>query len=352
MSATSGSTGGAVRIAIVGAGLIGRRHGEAVRTCDATALAAIADPSPQAAALAAAWGVPHRASLADLLATDAPDGIVLATPNALHAEGTRACIEAGVPVLVEKPFVTDVAEGQALVEAAQRAGVALLVGHHRRHSPVMAAAVSTLRSGALGRIVAARTTTWLTKPDDYFDVAWRREEGAGPVRVNLVHDVDILRCLVGEVREVHAFEAAGRGHHVEDAAVAILRFDNGALGTVSVSDAIAAPSSWELTAREDPAFPPTDAAYAWIGGTHGSLELPRAALWSFAGERSWRAPISRTHPVLAAGDALVRQIANFAAVIRGEAEPAVSGLDGLKAVAIVEAVKRSARTGRTQRPEA
>lgn len=341
-----------VRLAVVGAGLIGRRHVAAIAVAPDATLAGIADPAPEAARLAAAAGAPHHASLNDLLAAGGVDGVVLATPNALHAEGVTACIAARVPVLVEKPFVTDVAAGARLLDAAEAAGVAVAVGHHRRHAPAFAAARDTVESGALGRIVAARTTTWLTKPDDYFADAWRREEGAGPVRVNLVHDVDILRALVGEVEEVHAFASAGRGHAVEDAAVAVLRFVNGALGTVSVSDNIAAPCSWELTAREDPAFPPTDVGYAWIGGTHGALELPSAALWSFPGERSWRHPIARTHPVLRGGDALQAQIADFAAVVRGEAAPAVSGRDGLAAVAIVEAVHRSARTGRTQRPEA
>lgn len=247
--------------------------------------------------------------------------------------------------------MTDVGEGVEVVAEAARSGVPLAVGHHRRHAAPFVAALDTVNSGALGRITAAQTTTWLTKPDNYFDEAWRREEGAGPVRVNLVHDVDILRALVGEVRDVHAFEAFGRGHAVEDAAVAVLRFENAALATMSVSDNVAAPCSWELTAREDPAFPPTDATYAWIGGTHGSLELPSAALWSFPGERSWKRPISRTYPTLPRDNPLVSQIANFAGVIAGEAEPVVTGRDGLAAVAIVEAVKRSARTGRTERPE-
>ena len=344
------------RIAVVGAGLVGHRHALAIGASDRAVLAAIVDPSPEAAALAHALAAPYHALLGDLLRQRREpdgglDGVILATPNALHAEGARACIAAGVPVLVEKPFVTDVAEGAAIVAEAERAGVPLLVGHHRRHTGAFAAARETVASGALGRIVAARATTWLAKPDDYFKEPWRREEGAGPVRVNLVHDVDLLRALVGEVAEVHAFAARGRGHAVEDAAVAILRFESGALGTLSVSDNVAAPCSWELTAREDPAFPPTDATYAWIGGTHGALELPSAAVWSHPGERSWKRAIARTHPPVGNDDALTAQIANFAAVIAGEAAPLVTGTDGLRAVAIVEAVHRSARTGRTERPE-
>ena len=339
-----------MRIALCGAGLVGRRHAAAIRACEGAALAAITDPDPAARVFAEGLGVPYHAELAELLA-DPPDAIVLATPNAHHFEGAMACIAAGVPVLVEKPLVTDVDEGRRLVEAAEAAGVPLLAGHHRRHNPRIAAAKRAVDQGKLGRIVSAQTTTWLTKPDDYFDVVWRREEGAGPVRVNLVHDVDLLRHLIGDVVEVFAFSQSGRGHAVEDAAVATLLFASGALGTVSVSDAIAAPVSWELTAREDPAFPPTDGAYAWIGGTHGSLELPSAALWSYPDARDWKTPIGKTFPTVDIVDPLVRQIENFVAVARGEADPVVSGMDGLKAVAIVEAVQRSARTGRVERPE-
>ena len=121
-------------------------------------------------------------------------------PNQLHRRGGLACIERKVPILVEKPIADSVAEALELIEAADEAGVPVLIGHHRRHNPIMrkaAAAIATAaRAGDRGRGL------WLShKPDDYFDVAWRREAGGGPVLINAIHDIDCLRMLCGDDRE-------------------------------------------------------------------------------------------------------------------------------------------------------
>ena len=341
----------AVQIAVVGAGLIGRRHVEAVLACPGAALAAIVDPAPTAVALSAAKAVPHFGTLEALIAADRPDGIVLATPNQMHAAGARTAIAAGLPVLVEKPLVDDIAVGIALLEAAERAGVPVLTGHHRRHNGLVAAAKARVAAGELGRIVTLHVNAWLLKPDDYFETAWRREPGAGPVLLNLIHDIDLARHFAGDIEAVQAMTGHGRGFAVEDTAVVAVRFASGALGTMSVSDSVAAPWSWELTARENPAYPATGEACLQIGGTLGALEVPAAALWHYGEARSWWAPISRTNLVVGAQtDPLVAQIANFCEVIAGTAAPLVTGWDGLKALGVVDAIHRSARSGRLETP--
>ncbi|HLL36358.1 MAG TPA: Gfo/Idh/MocA family oxidoreductase, partial [Streptomyces sp.] len=143
-----------VRIAVAGAGLIGRRHVEEVVACPSTHLAAVVDPAPAADAVAGQHGVPRYRSLAELFERNRPDGVVLATPNQLHVEGGLACVAAGVPTLVEKPVGDTVEAATRLVEAAEAAGVPLLTGHHRRYSPTMARAREVVASGALGRVVA------------------------------------------------------------------------------------------------------------------------------------------------------------------------------------------------------
>lgn len=339
------------RLAVVGAGLIGRRHMEAIAACPAARLVAVADPAPKAAALAAAAGVPHFSTLEALIGAGRPDGVVLATPNRLHAPDGHVAIAAGVPVLIEKPLVDDLAAGEALLEAAGRAGVPVLCGHHRRHNALVKAARAAIEAGRLGRIVALAGTAWLMKPDDYFDTPWRREPGAGPVLVNLIHEIDLARHFAGDIVAVQAMAGHGRGFAVEDTAVVTLAFASGALGTLSVSDTVAAPWSWELTAAENPAYPATGATAMMIGGTEGSLEIPAAALWHYGETRSWWAPIDRTSLVTGPRiDPLVAQIANFCGVIAGREAPLVSGLDGLKALAVVEAINRSARTGAREVP--
>ncbi|ASY66370.1 putative oxidoreductase protein (plasmid) [Sinorhizobium sojae CCBAU 05684] len=94
-----------------------------------------------------------------------------------------------------------------------------MTGHHRRHNPVMHKAKEIIESGKLGRVLVVNAMFWLFKPDDYFDISWRRERGAGPVFLNLIHDVDNLRYLFGDVAAVQARESnAVRGNAVEETA--------------------------------------------------------------------------------------------------------------------------------------
>ncbi|QDL94575.1 Gfo/Idh/MocA family oxidoreductase (plasmid) [Paroceanicella profunda] len=340
-------------IAVVGAGLIGRRHAEAVLAAPGVRLSALVDPAPEAAALAQRMGVPHLPDLEALLAGPRPDGVILATPNTHHVPGGLACIAAGLPVLVEKPLATDIAGARRLVEAAEAAGVPLLTGHHRGHNPIVAAARARIAAGEIGRPVSAHVMYWICKPDPYFDTAWRRAPGAGPVYLNLSHDIDLMRHLLGEIDSVQAMESSAiRGNAVEESAVILLRFASGALGTVNISDTIPAPWSWEMTTGENPAYPRTDAPCYFIGGTAGSLEMPLNRLWHDEGKRDWWAPISaRMAAWPEAGDPLLRQVGQFARVIRGEEAPLVSGREGLATLAVVEAVKQAAASGTPVTPQ-
>jgi len=93
---------------------------------------------------------------------------------------------------------------------------------------------------------------------------------------NLIHDVDLLRYLRGEVEAVQAFQSnLVRKYPVDETTVLILKFVSGALGTISVSDTIIGPWSWEQTTGENPDYPHTDQNCCHIGGTHGSLTVPR-----------------------------------------------------------------------------
>jgi predicted dehydrogenase len=337
-----------LKISVLGAGLIGKRHAALVAAEPRARLCGIVDPAPAAGEVAASLGVPIHRSFAELLAADRPDGVIVATPNQLHVAGGLEAVEAGIPAIVEKPIADDVAEATKLVEAAEAARVPLLVGHHRRYNPLIAKAKEIVESGRLGRLVAVHGMFWLLKPDDYFDTAWRREKGAGPILVNLIHDIDVLRHLCGDIVAVQAQESnAVRGHAVEETAAVILRFAGGALGTLAVSDTIAAPWSWELTSGENAVYPRQDQFCALLGGTHGALSLPQLELWSYAGPRSWWAPLARTRVPFTSADPLSIQIRHFCDVIEHGAMPIVSGRDGLAALKVVAAIKEAARSGAT-----
>jgi predicted dehydrogenase len=302
----------AVRIAVAGAGLIGRRHLEEIDAGSAAELASIVDPSPTAQEVADEFGVPLYRSLAELFERDRPEGVILATPNQLHVDGGLECVAAGVPVIVEKP-IGDTVEGAArLVEAAEAAGVALLTGHHRNYSPIMARARQIVQSGVLGSIVAVVGTALFYKPDDYFEVGsgWRRQPGGGPILLNLVHEVNNLQSLVGDVVRVQATTSnATRGFPVEDTAALVLTFANGALGTFLLSDTAASARSWEQTSQENASYAscPDEDCYH-LAGTTGSLSVPTMRLKVFPGTRSWWEPFDTSTVELERSDPLAHQI--------------------------------------------
>ncbi|MDH5245558.1 MAG: Gfo/Idh/MocA family oxidoreductase [Betaproteobacteria bacterium] len=348
-----------VRIAVAGAGQIGKRHIEFIVKNDGCALAAIADPAPAAASLAHDLNVPIYPSLSDLLARDRPDGVILASPNQMHADQALACIAAGVPTLVEKPVAHTLEAGLRLCEAAEAGNVPVLVGHHRRHSAIMAKAVEVIATGALGKIVAVVGTALFYKAENegYYDGAfsWRREPGGGPILLNMIHEIDNLRSLAGEIVAVQAFTSnATRGFPVEDTAAITFSFASGALGTFMLSDTAASDRSWEHASGEDPRYAPAhtddDDCYL-VAGTFGSLAIPTMRLQRYpsAAGRSWHKALEKSVVPLEAADPLERQIAHFAEVIRGRAKPLVSARDGLANLRVVDAIVTAATTGRVVR---
>lgn len=342
-----------MRIAIVGAGLVGRRHAAAIWRNPGADVSSIVDPSEDGRAFAMAHGIPCHSSMAELFAADGPDGVILSTPTPLHVEQGLECVRNNCPVLVEKPISNSAEEAMLLVSAAEEADVPLLVGHHRRHNPLIQKAKEIIDSGAVGTIRAVHSQCWFYKPDHYFDIApWRTRKGAGPISVNLVHDIDLLRHLCGEISSVQAQVApSSRGFENEEVAGAVMRFENGAIGTLTLSDGIVAPWSWELTAQEYPVYPATSESCYLIGGSEASMSLPDCTLWNQSGKRDWWEPINATTVARPSSDPLENQIAHFLSVISGEVDPLVSGREGTKTLSVIEAIQKSARTGRAETPE-
>lgn len=341
-----------VRIAVAGAGMIGRKHISVLRSGhpDYT-LAAVVDPAPAAAEEAKKLGYPIYATLEEMIEATKPDGVVAAVPNQAHVSVGLACIARGIPVLVEKPIADSVAAGRELVATAEKAGVPVLVGHHRRHNPIMRKAAEIVAGGGVGRIVAATAAYLGHKPKGYHDQAWRREPGGGPVLLNSIHDIDCLRMLCGDIDTVQATASNGvRGFAVEDTAGAVLRFKNGAIGTLIVSDTASTPWSWEWGSRENPAFP-FDSEYCFtISGTQGCLAVPTLVhRWHEKGQESWENPLTSKRHYVPLADAYVEQLRNFAAVIRGREKPVLDGRGGLLTLATTLAITQSATTGQLVR---
>lgn len=338
------------RIAVAGAGYIGHAHIAVLQQSPTCELAAIVDPSPAARTLAQQAGVPCHASLEQLLAQDRPDGVVLATPNQLHVPHAQLCMSAGLPILLEKPVAPTVEEARLLAEQARAVKARILIGHHRAHSPIMAKAREVIGQGTLGRLVSVMGSALFFKPDAYFaDAPWRRELGAGPILLNMIHEVHNLRMLCGEITAVQAFASqAVRQFPVEDTVAINLRFANGALGTFLLSDTAASARSWEQTSQENKAYSSYDDEDCYvIAGTHGSLSVPTMRLKTYARDedRSWWKPFELGVAEMVRDDPLVHQMEHFGAVVRGEAEPLVTVQDGLTNLLVTEAIVRAAASG-------
>lgn len=335
-----------VRLLVIGAGAIGRTHIDRIQRTPGLTLAGIADPSDAGRQLAESLGVDWAPDHLGALERFQPQGAIVATPNPAHVPMALDCLARGVAALVEKPVADAVAEARQLVDAQATTGVPVLVGHHRRHNPINRQARETIASGRLGRIVGANTMACFYKPQGYFDMAWRREPGGGPVLINLIHEIDMLRFLCGEITQVQALASnAVRGFAVEDTAGALLRFASGALGTLLLSDTAVAPWCWDFCVGEQDQYPRQDLNTLFIAGTEGSLSLPDLSLWRYEGERHWHHPITREQRTALKADPYTRQLLHFAAVIRGEEAPLCSALDGLRTLQATRAVLDAAASG-------
>ncbi|EPL10152.1 Gfo/Idh/MocA family protein [Pseudomonas sp. CF161] len=342
-----------LRIALIGAGNMGQQHYHHLKTLAEARLCAVADPGPLAAEVAAQWQVPHYADHRQMLAEVRPDGVIVANPNNLHVSTALDCLAAGVPVLLEKPVGVQMDEVRQLVAASRASGVPVLVGHHRRHNPLIVRAHELVHGGALGRLTTVTALWQLRKPDSYFEIPWRREAGAGMLLTNLIHDLDLLRHLCGEVRQVQAMTSnAVRGFANEDCAAVLLQFDNGALGSLTGSDAVAAPWSWELDSGENPVYPrQADQPCYLLAGTGGALSIPQLKRWQYAeSSGGWHQALQVVQESFSEDEALRLQLQHFVKVARREVEPLVSVADAARTLALIEAIREAAETGRACAP--
>jgi inositol 2-dehydrogenase len=224
-----------VRAALVGAGRMAQTHARVLAAVPTLELRAVCDPLPEnATRLAETLGVPVS-SFAALLSDPELDAIILATPTPTHAALIRQAAEAGKHIFVEKPIAGTLAEADEVVRAVTQAGVQCQVGFQRRYDPAYAEAKRALDAGELGEIATFRGVSRDPTPPPLEFL-----KTSGGLMVDLgVHDLDTMRFLVGEVAEVRAVGAVQRlpelaEHGLFDSAVATVRFENGALGTLEL----------------------------------------------------------------------------------------------------------------------
>ena len=163
---------------IAGLGLVGKRHADAIDKEDDIDLVAIVDPSEDAVNYSNKNNLPIYPSLEDMFLKEVPDGVILATPTPMHSEHAIYCLNKECPIMIEKPIATSSEDARALVETSEHFEIPVLVGHHRRHNPIIQKAREIILSGEIGEIRAIHANCWFYKPDDYFEIApWRKRKG-------------------------------------------------------------------------------------------------------------------------------------------------------------------------------
>ena len=322
-----------VKLLLAGTGLIGHRHMQHILDHPSLQLVGIIDP---AVADKEIKGVKTYKSLVNTQ-LDA-DGIVLATPTDTHASLTIQALEKGMHVLVEKPVAASLDEADKMIKASEKTGFKVLVGHHRRHHPLVNETIKIIKSGKIGKPVAASLMWLMRKQDEYFEVDWRKGIDGGPVKQNLIHDVDTLRAFFGEVTSV-----VGTGTNVirkaprHESGGIVLSFETGMILTIVFSDATPTPWGFEAGTGESPYIPKTNQSSMFIAGTEGGLEFPTLRLWN--GARHWNEKPSMTQQNVSEAIPLIKQLEHFSEVIKGNADPIVdarSARETLKVILKIE----------------
>jgi len=338
-----------VKLVVIGAGLIGEKHAELVAARPDCSLAGLCDTDPSREAVADRLGARFYTSVEALLDREKPSGAIIATPTSHHAAVADVCARRSVHILIEKPIADTVERAQQIVDTTSQLRVRVLVGHHRRHNALVLKARDMVRGGALGRFMGVSVLWALMKPDDYYHVAWRRERlVGGPTLINLVHDLDSLRFICGEITEVYAqMRSDIRGLDVEDSLSVSLCFEDGGLGTILASDACPSPWSYEATSHENPLFFHTDASCYHFLGAAGSLAFPAMELWRYPhdGHRGWQHPLERVPIQVAPNDPLQAQLDHFCRVVEGVEESLLDAREGAQSLAVALAVHASALKG-------
>lgn len=337
------------RIVVVGAGLVGERHARLVAEDPSSELVAIIDPRQEIDELARATNTIRFDSLLDL-ADDACDGAIIATPNHNHFKSAMLCLDRQLPCLVEKPITDDLESGEKLVDAFEQAGVPLLVGHHRRYHPVIEQTRALLAGGEIGVPVCASMIWAVKKPHTYFKAgAWRLGADGGPIMINFIHEVDLMRCLFGEISEVTAMASSHqRQTAIEDTAAVILRFESGLVATALLSDAALTPWSFEGAINENPNIAHTEISSWRIGCSEGAFEFPLLRIWQNAGDGQgdWSKKLKSRAASSETVIPLKEQLQHFVKLIQGDSqEPVVSGREGLNSLRAVRAIMHSVKTG-------
>ncbi len=325
---------------IIGCGNIATTHARALAAIQNARLVAVADSVPERArGLAAELGV--DAETPERLLERADVGVVsVCVPSGLHAEVAVAAARAGKHLVVEKPLETTLQAADAILEAVDNAGVRLTVISQHRFDPGVVELRRLVYEGALGRLVHGSAYCKWYRSDGYYQSgSWRgtRDLDGGALSNQGVHYLDLLLWFMGEVKAVSGVvRTALHKIEAEDVALAHLIFESGATGSVEATTCFfpGLPERLELVGEAGSAV--IEAGQLVLV----DLKAERDDVGDFGGRPRYRKVDAASEPAWA-GHA--RQLADFIDCLDQGRSPLVGGEDGRRAVAVIDAVYRSAR---------
>lgn len=232
-----------LRFGILGCGVIGPTHAQAITSLSDAQLVAVADIIPETAQqLAATYAVKPYTSLAEMLAQEQLDVVNICTPSGLHGEQACQVMRSGRHVIVEKPMEISHAAIEEMLRVQQETGMKLAVISQHRFDPASLQVHNLIEQQAFGRLVLGNAIIpWWRSQAYYNSGAWRGTwhlDGGGILMNQSIHSIDLLQWFMGPVSSIYAYTDT-LAHHIqtEDVAVAVLRFANGALGAIAATTA-------------------------------------------------------------------------------------------------------------------
>ncbi len=349
---------GRIKTALIGCGKVGETHALALSSLPESQFVAVYDPNPtRVATFAERYGCLAFTHLDEFLQSGGAEAASICTPHPTHPDLTVACARAGLHVLVEKPMAVDLTGCDRMIEASDQAGVHLgVVSQRRLYEPVQRLRQAIL-DGKIGRPILATLTVLGWRDEAYYHTdPWRGKwvtEGGGVMLTQTTHQIDIFQWLMGPITELFGYwDNLNHPYiEVEDTAAAVLRFRNGALGTLLLSNSQKPGLYAKIAIHGDNGASvgvQTDGGSPFISGITTAVEPPVNDLWNVPGEENllekWqaedRARCEKIDPMTFYHR---QQIQDFLQSILENRPPMVDGREGRKLVEIFSAVYRSQR---------
>jgi len=341
-----------IRLGIIGAGWPGRKHAEGAKQSGGYRVAAVADLIPdRRKAIAAKFGGAKEFEDADALLKSADiEAVTIAVPNHLHAAIAIAALKAGKHVLIEKPPANTTKDARKVSAAAVKAGKIVLYGLQRRFGPAEQAAKLAIGKGYAGGIYHVRAA-WLRTRGVPVGTGWftqKKNSGGGAMMDLGISMLDLAWFLLDQPKPVGAFAVTHRklagagtsgapsagGFDVEDAAFAMLTFEGGA--TLELS------ASWAL--NQPPQQQGTLCRLFGEGGCVDVYTPAGAVIYRQFDAKGQSKPTQLKPPRLGGHAGLMR---HFRECILGKAIPAVGAREGIVLMEMIEAIYKSAATGKS-----